>query len=495
MKKLFLILMAVAGFEIATAQTYDTVDSRCRYYYYSQWYDTCECCYNGSPDNYANLGLREADNCSWVEHAYSDYTPKPLEMLGVAVMILPLSSSIYHYLMVDTNYGPEYVYVAYWDSAANQMLKLDSVRWDTLTPKILRLPLTGTPEYYGNSSRFPEGIGYCEVYEAYFSKPVTVDSVFFIIGTSHGEVRSEDPGYIGYSIHKPALYALVANGYSSPHRCNPESPLRKYLRRYKNGFGYLFDWEWMPRHIYGRSWGPFLPIIRPQSRVEVHSADSTMGQVSGGGYFFDSTIVQLVATAEYGYVFSHWDDGDTTNPRQLTVVGDTSFTAYFAEAVFHNLYVRAFPPTYGTVTGGGSYPKNTDTVIHAIPSGVYTRFSRWDDGDTANPRRVAVVHDTTLTAFFKKVTFLSTDEAAPSDNLFRLIPNPASGMVQCETTGDPFPGGTLTLTDATGRELMRHELAPLTASLRLDLSALPAGTYFVTLATPQGSSTQKLILE
>ena len=61
--------MAVAGFEIATAQTYDTVDSRCRYYYYSQWYDTCECCYNGSPDNYANLTLREADNCSWVQAA------------------------------------------------------------------------------------------------------------------------------------------------------------------------------------------------------------------------------------------------------------------------------------------------------------------------------------------------------------------------------------------------------------------------------------------
>ena len=104
MKKTLLILMAASCFKIATAQTYDTVDSRCRYYYYSQWYDTCECCYNGSPDNYANLTLREADNCSWVEHAYSDYTPKPLEMLGVAVMILPLSSSIYHYLMVDTNY-------------------------------------------------------------------------------------------------------------------------------------------------------------------------------------------------------------------------------------------------------------------------------------------------------------------------------------------------------------------------------------------------------
>ena len=29
----------------------------------------------------------------------------------------------------------------------------------------------------------------------------------------------------------------------------------------------------------------------------------------------------------------------------------------------------------------------------------------------------------------------------------------------------------------------------------VDASALPAGTYFVTLATHQGSSTQKLILE
>ena len=145
----------------------------------------------------------------------------------------------------------------------------------------------------------------------------------------------------------------------------------------------------------------------------------------------------------------------------------------------------------GSVYGGGRYYEGDTATLTAHPWGSY-QFVRWTDGDTSNPRHVIVTQDTLFKAFFSNPQGIAQSTGEP---LFRLLPNPASGIVQCETVGDPFPGGTLTLTDAAGRELMRHELAPLTASLRLDLSALPAGTYFVTLATPQGSSTQKLILE
>ena len=77
-----------------------------------------------------------------------------------------------------------------------------------------------------------------------------------------------------------------------------------------------------------------------------------------------------------------------------------------------------------------------------------------------------------------------------------LVPNPARGIFTvelAEEAGTPGIGSTVTVTDMAGRVLLTVPL--LSARQLVDASALPAGTYFVTLATPQGSSTQKLILE
>ena len=53
------------------------------------------------------------------------------------------------------------------------------------------------------------------------------------------------------------------------------------------------------------------------------------------------------------------------------------------------------------------------------------------------------------------------------------------------------------MADATGREVRRQPLPPAPAGsrLRLDLNGLPAGAYFVTLVTPQGSHTEKLLVK
>ena len=57
--------------------------------------------------------------------------------------------------------------------------------------------------------------------------------------------------------------------------------------------------------------------------------DTTQGYVAGGGRFrlLDTAIIS--ATAKHGFHFSHWNDGDTNNPRLVTVAQDTSFTALF----------------------------------------------------------------------------------------------------------------------------------------------------------------------
>ena len=77
----------------------------------------------------------------------------------------------------------------------------------------------------------------------------------------------------------------------------------------------------------------------------------------------------------------------------------------------------------------------------------------------------------------------------------RIHPNPARGKTVVTLAAGAPQGSELRVRNMAGHEVLNQPVATGTESLTLDLSALPAGTYFVTLATPQGSSTQKLILE
>ena len=61
--------------------------------------------------------------------------------------------------------------------------------------------------------------------------------------------------------------------------------------------------------------------------------------------------------------------------------------------------------------------------------------------------------------------------------------------------GEGFGGGTLRMQDAAGREVLRRELSRGTRTSVLKVADLPAGTYFVTLTTAEGTSTQRLVIK
>ena len=485
MKKNVMLVLGVLGAMLAQAQLSDTVEHRVRNYYYSRWFDTCQCegIYRGTAERLASLNLIHHTSYQWGEFARRDYAAEPVELLGMAVMVIP---EVNTRLYIDSNYGEEYVYVAYYDSVNNDMVKVDSARWDTVQPKTMKLVLTSTPEYYFWNDTYPGGVAYCRVYEAYFEKPVRVEGEFYVVGSFHGSELCEAPGWTEFCMHKPVYYATIG-GPTHPECCYPT------------------EWEFRRTHTWAwhdtpkRGLGPFLPIIEPQSLLEVRAADSAMGHVTGGGFYPDSSSVLIRAVPEYGYVFSHWDDGDTVNPRLVTVTSDTVFTAYFEEAEYYRMAVRAYPPEYGTVEGDGSYPQNTDTVIAAHAMDGQYRFVEWHDHDITNPRRVRVVQDTVFTAIFELVEDSGSHQGIgavpPLGSQFRLVPNPASSEVRCVMGGEGFAGGVLTVADAAGREVLRRELKASERVCEFRVADLPAGTYFVTLATKEGTSTRKLVVE
>lgn len=96
--------------------------------------------------------------------------------------------------------------------------------------------------------------------------------------------------------------------------------------------------------------------------------DNTMGSVSGGGSYMDSSIVTLTASPLDGYKFDRWDDGDTTNPRSILVVSDTTFTAHFSaatQAITQSSIqtISIYPnPSHGDVTVTVGQPSTVSVI-------------------------------------------------------------------------------------------------------------------------------------
>ena len=126
--------------------------------------------------------------------------------------------------------------------------------------------------------------------------------------------------------------------------------------------------------------------------VEVSVNDETFGSVAVES---DCSTGTLTATANEGYRFVIWNDGNTENPRTVALTSDTAFTAIFAlidesslseDAEFADLSV--YPnPTRGKVTFNQAiekievidlsgktvqtYENANEINIEALPAGVY----------------------------------------------------------------------------------------------------------------------------
>ena len=137
--------------------------------------------------------------------------------------------------------------------------------------------------------------------------------------------------------------------------------------------------------------------------LTVNSANPSMGSVSGGGTYNSGATATLTATVNSGYHFTQWQDGNTSNPRTVTVTGDATYTAYFeADApAQYTLTVTTANPSMGSVSGGGTYNANATATLTATANDGY-HFTHWQDNNTQNPRIVTVTANATYTAYFEQ---------------------------------------------------------------------------------------------
>lgn len=167
--------------------------------------------------------------------------------------------------------------------------------------------------------------------------------------------------------------------------------------------GYYFD-HWSdgiidnPRQLEVLSDSTIVAIFMPNHYdVAVLSNDSLRGSVSWTGNFVHMALVTLTASPIGNNHFVSWNDGDTTNPRQVRIISDTTFTAIFAPSLFQ--LSTLVDTNEGVVLGIGFYSNMESLTIEAVPHSHY-HFVEWSDGVTSNPRLVTVISDTMFIPVF-----------------------------------------------------------------------------------------------
>ena len=231
--------------------------------------------------------------------------------------------------------------------------------------------------------------------------------------------------------------------------------------------------------------------------------DPLRGTVTGAGAYPYGTVVMLNAIANTGYDFICWNDGDTLNPRIVSLTNDLHFKAMFfglrhdtillashadttfihdtltlrdtvtlhdtmvvtvagADTVwrgdtifahdtlwrvdtvyptFYRLRVLTQDATQGIGVGNAMLPAGSEVEICGLPLEGYS-FTRWNDGVTENPRHVSLSGNLTYTAEFEH---LSAENVPSSD--WDLTVDGRTVTVACAR------GELIEVYDAAGRQL------------------------------------------
>ena len=547
-KSLIIIILFVLLSPVAMAQT-DTVQWLCNRYHYSVWYDTLPDFY--TTEEYPTLRLIDWGGPRGYALGVPQHVDRPTEVYGVAVM-LPLHPDPHH-LSRNQWYTEEYAYL--FQKVGDTLVLLDSARFDTVQPKVMKLALNADTQRFGFKK--------VAVYEAMFKGGVQVDSTFYTVTTNNGRDAHCGSTYYEYEYYPVNLlyvYQLYGNPYDSlwcpmpswwalkewnvhtrqwrdePHplyspllgfhfpivdyaelivesadtSMGTAGPVARVARntvqdiwaRAKRGYKFSHwqeDWGvHAERSVYiAQDTTRYTAVFEPAARYRVvgESDDVSAGSVTvGDSVYYEGDTAVLEAFAAEGMKFRHWSNGSTANPLEIVVESDTVLTAHFSELETYRVEGVSNDDAKGYVVVDDSIHREDDTAVLAAFALPGYAFSSWSTGDTANPLRIAVVSDTVVMAFFAG-SGVGMPAAEGGRLAFALSPNPAHGQVALTLTEGAARGTVVRVQDAAGREVLRKELAQGTRRYEFDVADLPAGTYFVTLVTKDGTGTKRLVVE
>ena len=136
-------------------------------------------------------------------------------------------------------------------------------------------------------------------------------------------------------------------------------------------------------------------------KISTQSNDPDRGTTKGDTTAHYAELIEISAIANYGYHFAYWNDDHTSNPRQVKVAEDKTYTAYFSKNIYQ---IVKNANAKGYIEGKTSAEYLDYITLEAIPHCGYY-FTQWSDGVTDNPRTFVLTQDTSFNADFAQTTF------------------------------------------------------------------------------------------
>lgn len=315
----------------------DTVTGKSRRLYSQEWYTDCRQYNNG--EGRLTVETQPTTN-GHVLTAVEYKVCGRMEVAGLAAMVATSVDFDTTYIsqLFPLDRLPETLYLVQGlDAVPNtglifprEMQVVDSLRWDTVKPCLMRLPKV--PSASADSDYME-----CYLYEAYFDKQIIVDSVFYVIGTTRSnkqELINLPPGSGPTAVmryaHYPTVYPYVRDAENDLcGHCWSAGMARTFTT--SNGVGAPPEmWRlanWQNDHLRLQS-GPLFAIAR-MHRLRLNVSNPEAGSVEGGGDYPHLSTARATAVPALGYTFSHWSDGVTENPRMIEMDLDISLVAVF----------------------------------------------------------------------------------------------------------------------------------------------------------------------
>ncbi|MBR0304764.1 MAG: fibronectin type III domain-containing protein [Bacteroidales bacterium] len=150
--------------------------------------------------------------------------------------------------------------------------------------------------------------------------------------------------------------------------------------------------------------------------LTVLSDDVIMGSANGSTTAKHFLSYEISATPNTDYHFTQWSDGNTQNPRTVTLTENTTYTAEFAVNSYA-ITTGVLPANSGSVTGAGTYNHFDNATLTATATTGYT-FTNWTENgvvvNATNPYEFQVTGARELVANFSLNTYAVSASANPA---------------------------------------------------------------------------------
>jgi len=142
-------------------------------------------------------------------------------------------------------------------------------------------------------------------------------------------------------------------------------------------------------------------------RLSFGNSDNGSAKIKQSACSMNTAIIE--ATPASGWIFDKWSDGNTDNPRTITLTNDTTLTPLFKKSE-KQYTVNLSGISYASFDGYGSTSESS--VSQTVSEGTYVwfdaisncgTFEGWSDGNTSTSREMIVTCDTTISATYSGI--------------------------------------------------------------------------------------------